>query len=70
MGVLTTKWSFLKANWPHITPFVPPRYPIEMTFERFQYAFVNGMPLPEQRAAYERYVVPDPSRPASHCLPG
>lgn len=62
MGVLTTKWSFLRANWPHITPFVPPRYPIEMTFERFQYAFVNGMPLPEQRAAYERYVVPESRR--------
>jgi pimeloyl-ACP methyl ester carboxylesterase len=62
MGVLTTKWSFLKSNWPHITPFVPQSSPIEMTFERFQYTFVNTMPLAEQRSAYERYVVPESRR--------
>ena len=61
-GVLTTKWSFLKSNWPHITPFVSQRDHIEMTFQRFQYTFVNGMQLTEQRAAYERYVVPESRR--------
>jgi hypothetical protein len=33
-----------------------------MTFERFQYTFVNTLPLAEQRAAYERYVVPESRR--------
>ena len=62
MGVLTTQWSFLKSNWPHITPFVSQQNPIEMTFPRFQYTFVNGMPLSEQRLAYDRYVVPESRR--------
>ena len=62
MGVISVKWSFLKSNWPHITPFVSQSQPIEMTFARFQYTFVNGMPLAEQRAAYERYVVPESRR--------
>jgi alpha-beta hydrolase superfamily lysophospholipase len=62
LGVLSTKWSFLKSNWPHITPFVSQSNPIEMTFERFQYTFVNGMALAEQQAAYERYVVPESRR--------
>lgn len=62
MGVLTARWSFLKSNWPHITPFVSQSSPIEMTFARFQYTFVNGMPLEEQRAAYDRYVVPESRR--------
>ena len=62
MGVITTRWSFLKSNWPHITPFVSQGSPIEMTFARFQYTFVNGLPLEEQRAAYERYVVPESRR--------
>ncbi len=62
MGVFTTKWSFLKSNWPHITPFVSQSSPVEMTFERFQYTFVNGIPLPEQRAAYDKYVVPESRR--------
>jgi alpha-beta hydrolase superfamily lysophospholipase len=33
-----------------------------MTFERFQYTFVNTLPLAEQRAAFERYVVPESRR--------
>ena len=62
LGVLTTKWSFLKSNWPHITPFASQSRPIDMTFERFQYTVVNTLPLAEQRAAYERYVVPESRR--------
>jgi pimeloyl-ACP methyl ester carboxylesterase len=62
MGVLTTRWSFLKSNWPHITPFVSQLNPIQMSFPRFQYTFVNGMPLSEQRLVYDRYVVPESRR--------
>jgi pimeloyl-ACP methyl ester carboxylesterase len=62
MGVLSTKWSFLKSNLPHITPFVSPDHPIQMTFPRFQYTFVNDLPLEEQQAAYNKYVVPESRR--------
>lgn len=62
MGVFTTKWSFLKSNWPHITPFAAQSKPIEMTFPRFQYTFVHTLPLVEQQAAYEKYVVPESRR--------
>ncbi len=58
-GVFTISWPFLKSNWPHITPFVSHAKPIQMSFERFQYTFVNSLPLEEQRAAFERYVVPE-----------
>jgi pimeloyl-ACP methyl ester carboxylesterase len=57
-GVFTTEWSFVKANFPAINPFLLSR-PVQMTFEHFQYAFVNTLPLDEQRAAYDRYVVPE-----------
>jgi pimeloyl-ACP methyl ester carboxylesterase len=62
MGVFTTTWSFLKANWPHITPFASQSSPIAMSFERFQYAFANTLSLAEQRAAYDKYVVPESRR--------
>jgi len=62
MGVFTTKLAFLKSNWPHITPFTAQSVPIQMTFERFQYTFVNTLPLAEQQAAFERYVVPESRR--------
>ncbi|MGD0611235.1 MAG: alpha/beta hydrolase [Anaerolineales bacterium] len=62
MGVFTTQWPFLKANWGHVTPFVAQKKPVQMSFERFQYAFVNTMPIAEQRAAFEKYAVPESRR--------
>lgn len=62
VGVFTTELSFVKANWEHINPFASQSQPIAMTFERFQYAFVNSLPESEQRAAFERYVVPESRR--------
>lgn len=61
-GVFTTKFSFIKANWPHITPFANQSSPVFMTFQRFQYAFVNDFSLVEQRAAFNKYVVPESRR--------
>jgi alpha-beta hydrolase superfamily lysophospholipase len=58
-GVFTTKWSFIKANFPMITPFASKKTPHLMSLKQFQYAFVNDMPLKEQEKAYERYVVPE-----------
>jgi pimeloyl-ACP methyl ester carboxylesterase len=60
-GVFTTEWSFVKSNFPAINPLLL-NQPVLMTFEHFQYAFVNTLPLDEQRAAYDRYVVPESRR--------
>jgi len=57
-GVFTTAFSFLKANFPAINPFLLSQ-PVRMSFEQFQYAFVNTLPLDEQRAIYDRYAVPE-----------
>lgn len=58
-GVFSPKWSFIKSNFPMINPLVSKSRPKEMTFKDFQYAFVNTLPLTEQKAAYERYAVPE-----------
>ena len=57
-GVFTTKWSFVKGNFPAINPFLL-NQPVQMTFEHFQYTFANTLPLDEQRAAYDRHLVPE-----------
>ena len=57
-GVFTTEWSFIKSNFPAINPFLL-NQPVMMTFEHFQYAFASTLPLDEQRAAYNRYMVPE-----------
>jgi pimeloyl-ACP methyl ester carboxylesterase len=56
-GVLSLKWSHLKANWPHINPLGS--QPVKLSFEQFQYAFVNDLPQAEQHAAFEAYCVPE-----------
>jgi pimeloyl-ACP methyl ester carboxylesterase len=61
-GLISLKWSFLKSNLRHANPFAPQGVPIAQTFPRFQYGFVNGLPLAEQRAAFDRYVVPESRR--------
>jgi len=67
-GIFTTRKEFLKANWPHINPFTSQSTPIQMTLERFQYTFVNDLPLEIQQAAFERYVVPESRRVPAESL--
>lgn len=62
-GVISLKWSFLKANWPHVSPFGKADEPVRLTFEQFSYAFLNGLPSEaERRAAYDGYAVPESRR--------
>jgi pimeloyl-ACP methyl ester carboxylesterase len=67
-GVFSPAWSFIKSNWPHINPLAPQNHPVQMSLERFQYAFVNTLPLELQQAAYERYVVPESRRVPAESL--
>ena len=70
LGVLTTKWSFLKSNWPVFNPFASLKKSYYMPFEAFQYAFVNGLPLKEQQAVYQHHAVPESLRAARGALTG
>jgi len=58
MGVLTLKWSFFRGTFPVLNPFAGSR-PYYISFSHWQYAFVNGMPLDQQRAAYDAQAVPE-----------
>jgi pimeloyl-ACP methyl ester carboxylesterase len=68
MGVMTTKWSFIKSLLPVINPLAPASRPYLMTFEHFQYTFVNGMAYNDQRRAYDEIVVPESTRLARGAL--
>lgn len=61
-GLMSAKWSFLKSNWPHITPFASMETPVAMNLRRFAYAFANGLPAAVQADAFDRYVVPESRR--------
>ena len=61
-GVLTTQWSFVRSNWPMLNLLIPASTPYMMSFPQFQYAFVNGMAVAQQREVYERTVVPESRR--------
>ena len=67
-GIFSPNWAFLKSNWPHINPFTDQGIPIRMTLRRFQYTFVNDLPLAQQQAAFDRYVVPESRRVPAESL--
>lgn len=67
-GVMSANWSFIRANWGHANPFASKTNPVAMSFERFQYCFVNSLPMAQQRAAYEKLVVPESRRVPAQSL--
>lgn len=64
-GVSALSWSFIRSNWPVITPFASKHQPVYLTFEQFRYAFVHTLSPEEQRATYDAHVVPE-SRLVGH----
>ncbi|MGY3087013.1 pimeloyl-ACP methyl ester carboxylesterase [Hymenobacter sp. UYAg731] len=59
LGVFPYEFSFLKAGWKSLGIFTSLDETYLMSFEDWQYAFVNEMPLEVQRAAYEKYTIPE-----------
>jgi pimeloyl-ACP methyl ester carboxylesterase len=58
-GVFPYEFSFLKAGWKSLGLFTSLKKTYLMSFKDWQYAFVNEMPLDEQKAAYEKLTIPE-----------
>lgn len=61
-GVLAVDWTVLKANSNVLFRWMNWDNVLTMTYPEFQYAFVNGFPEAQQKALYDRYVVPETGR--------
>ena len=61
-GVISLKYSFLKSNWPVLSPSAKVSEPFYPTRQNFDYSFSNCVPNAEQQAAYERFAVPESRR--------
>ncbi|WP_210515051.1 alpha/beta hydrolase [Hymenobacter terricola] len=59
LGVFPYEFSFLKAGWKSLGLFTSQDETYLMSFEDWQYAFVNDMPLEVQQAAYDKYTIPE-----------
>lgn len=64
LGVFPYEPSFLKAGWKSLGFFTSPKKTYLMSFKDWQYAFVNGMKLEDQKATYEKYTTPESKRVA------
>ncbi|WP_338869680.1 alpha/beta hydrolase [Spirosoma sp. SC4-14] len=58
-GVFPYEFSFLKAGWKALGLFTDLDETYLMSFEDWQYAFVNDMPLEEQQKAYDENTIPE-----------
>lgn len=61
-GVITFKWSFYRSVWGPLGYFTSVDESFLMSFKQWQYAFTNGMPAAEQRAAYRDFAIPESKR--------
>ncbi len=61
-GVLPFYPSVIRANFGVLSTIGGWRKVVRQSFKEFQYAFVNALPEAEQRAAYDRFVVPESGR--------
>jgi alpha-beta hydrolase superfamily lysophospholipase len=59
LGVFPYEFSFLKAGWKSLGLFTSLKKTYLMSFKDWQYAFVNGMSLEEQKLAYDISTVPE-----------
>jgi len=59
LGVFPYEFSFLKAGWKSLGLFTSLKKTYLMSFKDWQYAFVNGMQLEEQKIAYEQNTIPE-----------
>lgn len=58
-GIFPYEFTFLRSTWKVLGLFSSSKKTYLMSFKDFQYAFVNGMPLAEQKSAYEAYAIPE-----------
>lgn len=58
-GIIPYEFSFLKASFKALGLFTDQSETYLMSFEDWQYAFVNEMTLEEQQAAYEANTIPE-----------
>jgi pimeloyl-ACP methyl ester carboxylesterase len=58
-GVFPYEFSFLKAGWKSLGILTSLEETYMMSFEDWQYAFVNGMPLDKQQEAYDAITIPE-----------
>lgn len=66
-GVLFVSWSFLKSQWPIISPFADNNAPLILTREEFAYSFTNQQTDAVTSAAYAT-VVPESRKVAKDTL--
>ncbi|WP_221392656.1 alpha/beta hydrolase [Dyadobacter sp. NIV53] len=68
LGVFPYEFSFLKAGWKSLGLFTSIEETYMMSFEDWQYAFVNGMPLDVQQEAYDKFTIPESKTVARDAL--
>ncbi|MBO9635137.1 MAG: alpha/beta hydrolase [Chitinophagaceae bacterium] len=59
LGVFPYEWSFLRGGWKSLGLFTSIKKTYLMSLKDWQYAFVNGMSLEDQRKAWEENTIPE-----------
>ena len=58
-GIMTFKFSFLKAGWGPLGFFTSAKKSFLMSFQQWQYAFTNEMDYDTQKETYQQFAIPE-----------
>ncbi|GAO41760.1 alpha/beta fold hydrolase [Flavihumibacter petaseus] len=58
-GIMTFKFSFIKAGWGPLGFFTSTKKSFLHSFSQWKYAFTNGMTAEEQKNSYYQYTIPE-----------
>jgi hypothetical protein len=58
-GIMTFKFSFLKAGWGPLGFFTSVKKTFLHSFRQWQYAFTNGMDCDAQKEGYYQFAIPE-----------
>ncbi|OXA82131.1 Pimeloyl-ACP methyl ester carboxylesterase [Flavobacterium aquidurense] len=58
-GIMSFKFSFLKAGWGPLGFFTSSKKTFLMSFSQWQYAFTNGLSFELQKKGYEELAIPE-----------
>jgi pimeloyl-ACP methyl ester carboxylesterase len=58
-GVLSFRWSFLRSNWPVVSPFADEKEAVLLDEAQFAYAFTNCVDEAKQPAIYQKFAAPE-----------
>ncbi|MBI3235092.1 MAG: alpha/beta hydrolase [Bacteroidetes bacterium] len=56
-GIKSNKWSYIKSNWPAVSPSIPKDKAYLMPFKRYKYSMANMLSKIDQQTTWRKWIM-------------